>query len=152
MKMFFLSSFLPRVSVCATSDADDAVKRVGLEGVSDLLRPFGTTEKVQPRDSHGNTIPVDSFQIRFTNLPSVEEINLEPVAGAFSDAMRNELLSSPSTSLNLNDMKDRVNKVDLEKQSPWFAEYRKWFFKFFGASEHETFNHPICRMDGYKCP
>jgi phage-related protein len=33
--------------------------------------------------------------------------------------------------------------VAVDDLTPWYAKYRNYVCKYTGASEHETFNHPV---------
>ena len=37
--------------------------------------------------------------------------------------------------------------VAFDDLTPWYQQYRAVVTKYLGVSEHETFNHPVARMN-----
>ncbi|KAJ3123555.1 Trafficking protein particle complex 8, partial [Physocladia obscura] len=117
----------PLVGVAATVEAEAIAHANNLPTVAHLLGPFGTRVegKVNILDSQGHAANHEGFSLRFAPLHQLAGPPLAAIKSALIDSVSNSHHPIP-----LND-------------APWYHTYRNYVCKYNGASEHETFNHPV---------
>ncbi|RUP46788.1 ER-golgi trafficking TRAPP I complex 85 kDa subunit-domain-containing protein [Jimgerdemannia flammicorona] len=163
----------PRIAVIASSDANELCQTNNLPTFVELIKPFGELieGKVSARDSQNLPISIDNFSVRFADLTQLEEPDHRAAFRIISDYVKAQSPDLATESLDCIRTKQDVsqryletntdsclvslrilpplkffvlsNPANLDDLTPWYSEFRRLLFTFAGASEHETFDHPV---------
>ncbi|KAF9909923.1 Trafficking protein particle complex 8 [Linnemannia zychae] len=140
----------PRVAVIASQGATELCQANHIPSVVDLLKPFG--EQIEGRvtvhGSMGLPSAIDNFTIRFTEMDQLEEPDSKT-----SDRWLEEVVRAEA-----NGFEDRYKIQGKEQVTneylnappgrvyPWYSKYRDLLLSTGGASDHETFDHPVASI------
>ncbi|CAG8490645.1 13824_t:CDS:10 [Cetraspora pellucida] len=148
-KDFVTRVLSPRVAVVSSPDADQVCQASNFPDFLTLVKPFGERieGKVFTKDSQGASNPIENFTIRFVNLTRLEQPDVQLTSQILANRVKyinNSLSTDELTPIKTkSDVTERYLEVNQDELTPWYAEYRRWFFGFTGVSEHETFEHPV---------
>ncbi|KAI8855195.1 ER-golgi trafficking TRAPP I complex 85 kDa subunit-domain-containing protein [Chytridium lagenaria] len=139
-KGFVVNCLSPCVAVLTSDDVGDVVSANGLNSAVEFFTPFGfrIEGKVHVRDGQGQSSSVDNFALRFADFNALEGIETDDLRRVLLEAMKE---STPKQKLLFDE--ESLREASIEELSPWFTEYRNYVCKYIGATEHETFNHPV---------
>ncbi|CAJ0823061.1 10537_t:CDS:10 [Entrophospora sp. SA101] len=149
----FVIRFLsPKIAVISSKDADQVCQANNIPDFYSLLKPFGDRieGRVTARDSQGLSNTLENFTIRFAHLLSLEQPNVDTLSQAIAEKIKSFATDNNNT-LNKelpiitskSDVTEDFLELNQDDITPWYAEYRRQYFTFTGASEHETFDHPV---------
>ncbi|KAI9345284.1 ER-golgi trafficking TRAPP I complex 85 kDa subunit-domain-containing protein [Obelidium mucronatum] len=140
---FVHSVFAPLVAVVASDDADELAAANNAVSFAHLLQPFGhrIDGKVNVLDASGHSSNLDGFAIRFRGLRELQGPDLGAIRKVLVQAMA--MKSLPAGDVVKPVEEASIKGGSLGTASPWYNVYRNYVCKFNGASEHETFNHPV---------
>ncbi|KAJ3290282.1 hypothetical protein HK104_006882 [Borealophlyctis nickersoniae] len=146
-KEFVWRVLSPLVAVAASPDVDELAKLNNLPSFADLLAPFGERMdgKVGIIDSQGHSTTLDHFTVRFTNANHLDRFDIGIVNKVVSDCMRRHDMAKKKlpTVKSKQDVEEVYGEVNMDSLTPWYTDYRNYLCKYTGASEHDTFNHPV---------
>ncbi|CAG8460304.1 5163_t:CDS:10 [Ambispora gerdemannii] len=149
-KDFITRVLSPRVAVVSSQDADMACRANNFSNFLELIRPFGERYegRITARDSQGLPNPIEGFTFRFADLACLEQPDNQIIAKLLSEKVKSycgdpKQLNEVQHISSKADLTERYLKASQDDITPWYAEYRRFFFKLTGVSEHETFEHPV---------
>ncbi|KAJ1554867.1 hypothetical protein HK405_003864 [Cladochytrium tenue] len=144
---FVARCLAPLVAVVASPDAEDFATSRALPSFVDFLAPFGRRieGKVHIRDSQGQSSSVDGFVLRFANLAALEQYEPAAVKKVLVDSISSNFIGGTDldSTTSKDDLLQQFVRGSFSDLTPWYDEYRNYVCKYVGASEHETFNHPV---------
>ncbi|RIB08725.1 ER-golgi trafficking TRAPP I complex 85 kDa subunit-domain-containing protein [Gigaspora rosea] len=148
-KDFVTRVLSPRIAVLSSPDADQVCQASNFPDFLTLIKPFGERieGKVFTKDSQGAPNPIENFTVRFVNLTRLEQPDIQLTSQILANRVKfvnNSLSKDGLTPIKTkSDVTERYLEANQDELTPWYAEYRRWFFGFTGVSEHETFEHPV---------
>ncbi|ORY43873.1 hypothetical protein BCR33DRAFT_785666 [Rhizoclosmatium globosum] len=139
MESRFVHSVLsPLVAVVASTEAEEIARANSLPSVVELLQPFGQRieGKVNVLDSAGHSSNLDGFALRFAALSLLPGPDVQAIRRVLVHKMDSDWPLVPPT-------EDAIASGNVTLLAPWYTVYRNYVCKYNGASEHESFNHPV---------
>ncbi|KAI8920698.1 ER-golgi trafficking TRAPP I complex 85 kDa subunit-domain-containing protein [Entophlyctis helioformis] len=113
-----------------------------------FLRPFGFRHHsgVTVTDMHGATAALDPCYIRFVEAHAAES----PDPALFQSVLAADVMARYNAAAHvlpalrtIADVESFRETAGFEAMTPWFSHYRNLVALHTGASEHDTFNHPV---------
>ncbi|KAF9934889.1 Trafficking protein particle complex 8 [Linnemannia zychae] len=140
----------PRVAVIASQGATELCQANHIPSLVDLLRPFG--EQIEGRVTvhvpMGLPSAIDNFTLRFTEMDQLEEPDSKT-----SDRWLEEVVRAAAHGFEDRYKirgKEQVTNEYLNAPAgrvfPWYWKYRDLLLSTGGASDHETFDHPVATI------
>lgn len=140
----------PRVAVIASQGATELCEANHIPSVVDLLKPFG--EQIEGRvtvhGSMGLPSAIDNLTLRFTEMDQLEEPDSKSSDRWLAEVVRAEAKGFEDR-YKIQD-KEQVTNEYLNappgRVFPWYSRYRDLLLSTGGASDHETFDHPVASI------
>jgi trafficking protein particle complex subunit 8 len=138
---FLRSATAPLIAVSCSSQTKTIAEKNQIPDFCQFLRPFGERiSSLTTQDVNGFPVVLNPCFLRFQMLDKCDPISFD-----FKQIIQLEGDKLPVLKTKTQVEEWRENAVP-EHLTPWYHLYRALLSKYLGASEHETFNHPVARL------
>lgn len=138
---FLRSATSPLIAVSCSPQSKKVAEKNRIPDFCQFLRPFGERiSSLTTQDVNGFPVNLNPCFLRFQMLDKCDPISFD-----FKQIIQLEAEKLPVLKTKAQVEEWRENAV-LEHLTPHYHLYRALLSKYLGASEHETFNHPVSRL------